>query len=85
MKNNHEIVATSNSEITPLFESLDSNQSDAIKGGFFSFKAKGSYSSNKTYNYDKSFNHYEYGGNYNVTALNEVNAGDGNSFNVFSS
>lgn len=85
MKNNHEILPTSNSEVTPLFESLDTTETDAIKGGFFSFKAKGSYSSNKTYNYDKSFNNYEYSGNYHVTALNEVSAGDNNNFSVFSS
>ena len=84
MMENHQNLTHGNSENTPLFESLDTSQSDAIKGGFF-FRARGSSSSNRTYNYEKSFNNYQYSGNYQVTALNEVSAGDENSFNVFSS
>lgn len=67
-----------------LFTPLNSSQSDAVKGGFL-FGASFSGKSTKSYNYEKSFNNYQYKGNYEVTALNEVSAGNDNSFNVFSS
>ena len=67
-----------------LFTPLNSSQSDAVKGGF-SFRASFRRNSSTSYNYEKSFNKYEYKGNYQVTALNEVSAGNDNSFNIFSS